>query len=241
MGNSPTPDPTSSPTPDPTNSPTPDLTNSPTADPTSPTYHYVVQGAYVSSPWSADDEDYYCERDDETTALYATSYHTQIATGCCSMDGSKGYRPDCNAHDVTYDEAEALCASHGYRLCTLDEMHSGLLTKGKGCSYDYAYNWVSDQCTMESTYSSSVRAPMFDGSFDGDRDWSDNTDWMKMDYSMMLSMKHLMMIMMGLVIFNMVLVVVLMLKWKRKRVHKVDFDRVDVMGDSEEEDFQKEE
>merc|ERR1712173_464972 len=97
---------------------------------------------------------------------------------------------------------------------------------------------MGDQCTMESTYSSSVRAPMFDGSFDGHRDWN---DWMKMDYSMMLSMKHLMMIMMGLVMFNMVLVVVLMLKWKRKRTHKVDFDRVDVVGDSEEEDFQKEE
>merc|ERR1712173_256812 len=104
--------------------------------------------------------------------------------------------------------------------------------------YDYAYNWVSNQCTMGSTYSSSVRAPMFDGSFDGDWDWS---DWMKMNYTMMLSMKHLMMIMMGLVIFNMVLVVVLMLKWKRKRVQKVDFDRVDVVGDSEVEDLQKEE
>jgi len=64
------------------------------------------------------------------------------------MDGSTGSRPDCNAHPATYEEAEVICDEAGYRLCTADEMLSGI-TEGKGCWYDAIYQWVSDPCTVD--------------------------------------------------------------------------------------------
>ena len=72
---------------------------------------------------------------------------TNIGVGCCSEDGTKGYRPNCNAHPATYDDAVAVCSDAGYRLCTLAEMMSGI-TEGKGCWYDGAYQWVSDSCDL---------------------------------------------------------------------------------------------
>ena len=67
------------------------------------------------------------------------------------MDGSAGARPDCNAHPMNYDEAVALCASYGYRLCTLEELFQDEITTQTGCEYSNGYNWVSDECDPYAT------------------------------------------------------------------------------------------
>ena len=71
---------------------------------------------------------------------------SHISVSCCELDGSDGVRPDCNAYSKTYDEAVQLCADHHYRLCTKSEIEAKI-TNGKGCQFDYRYNWVSDECT----------------------------------------------------------------------------------------------
>jgi len=133
-------------------------TDSPTSEPTEPTtYHYVVKGDRTSQWFAAGSPDYYCNQDTVTDALYDTDLRwdqlvpKSIAVSCCSIDGSTGYRPDCDAEPATYDEAYDLCSSFGYRLCTLNEMLN-LITMSKGCKYDHAYNWVSDACEAYSPH-----------------------------------------------------------------------------------------
>ena len=109
----------------------------------------MVQGDHTSSDWYGAEE-YYCNKDHVVEAAFETEQHVGIATGCCSMDGTTGYRPDCDMHSVTYDEALLFCESYGYRLCTLQEMYDRI-TDNMGCSYDLAYNWVSDPCEWEPT------------------------------------------------------------------------------------------
>merc|ERR1719295_2266972 len=112
--------------------------------------HYVAQGRTSWGGWGSH-PDYYCQEAESNQALYSSSLHgTNIGVGCCSDDGTKGYRPNCNAHPATYDDAVAVCNAAGYRLCTLDEMMSGI-TEGTGCGYDRAYQWVSDVCIMTPT------------------------------------------------------------------------------------------
>jgi len=112
------------------------------------TAHYVAQGRTSWPRWSSSDPDSYCQQDASNQALYSSPHHgTNIGVGCCSEDGTTGYRPDCNAHPATYDDAVAVCSAAGYRLCTLDEMMSGI-TQFKGCMYDGIYQWVSDSCDI---------------------------------------------------------------------------------------------
>ena len=111
--------------------------------------HYVAQGRTKWGGWSSSYPDYYCQANDNNQAQYSSSVHgTNIGVGCCSSDGTKGYRPNCNAHPATYADAVAVCSDAGYRLCTLDEMMSGI-TEGTGCWYDTAYQWVTDSCVLE--------------------------------------------------------------------------------------------
>jgi len=123
-----------------------------------PDAHLVVQGRISWGGWGAA-PDSYCQLDDDNQAAYDSSKHDRnIGVGCCSMDGTTGYRPDCNAHPATYQEAVDLCSStvkngERLRLCTLQEMLYGKsngrgITEGKGCWYDAAYQWVSDECDM---------------------------------------------------------------------------------------------
>jgi len=113
--------------------------------------HLVVQGRTSWGGWGSA-PDSYCQSDDDNQAAYDSSKHSRdIGVGCCSMDGTTGYRPDCNAHAATYHEAEALCADNNMRLCTEQEMLYGKsngkgITEGTGCWYDAAYQWVSDEC-----------------------------------------------------------------------------------------------
>ena len=73
------------------------------------------------------------------------SYGYDIAVSCCLEDGTDGERPDCDAYPKTYDEAVQICTDNGYRLCTKQELESGI-TVGEGCNFDYRYNWASDEC-----------------------------------------------------------------------------------------------
>jgi len=113
--------------------------------------HYVHQGRTSLSMWaSKSQKDYYCQSDSSNQAAYWSWWgRANIGVGCCYEDEAtgtvKGARPDCNAHPSTFAEAEAVCAAHCMRLCSLAEMKTGI-TAGKGCNYDNVYQWVSDSC-----------------------------------------------------------------------------------------------
>jgi hypothetical protein len=138
----------------------------PTTDPTTTTSsvsgaHYVAIGNTAHIGKMDGGVESYCQNDEDNQAAYFSTKHDyDIGVGCCSEDGSTGYRPDCNAHPATYQEAVDLCTANGHRLCTLQEMLSGK-TKGKGCWYDAAYNWVSDEC--QSTVSANAAAAVSGG------------------------------------------------------------------------------
>jgi len=57
-----------------------------------------------------------------------------------------------------------LCDSKNLRLCTEQEMLFGKngkgITEGKGCLFDNAYQWVSDECSI---VSGNMAAPMANG------------------------------------------------------------------------------
>lgn len=115
------------PTQSPTASPTISPSAAPTANPTgSETYHWIAGGASNKNLVSQ------CVAD--------TSFQ-DIVVSCCTLDGSSGVRPDCKAKSKTYEEAVQVCADHGHRLCTKDEME-GDLTKNKGCFFNRNHNWV---------------------------------------------------------------------------------------------------
>merc|ERR1712173_287026 len=82
-------------------------------------------------------------------------------------------RPDCNAHPATYQEAVDLCAQNGYRLCTEHEMLFGKsngkgITEGTGCWYDAAYQWVSDECDVETAAAAAASGSNKSGASDGE-------------------------------------------------------------------------
>jgi len=129
------------------------------------TAHYVAQGRTGWSGWGSS-PDFYCQSDDRDQAQFVSSRHGyDIGVGCCSHDGTTGARPDCTAHPATYDEAEAICSSAGYRLCTLQEMLSEV-TAGKGCWYNAAYQWVSDPCDLAAASVDDAAPNNADGSAD---------------------------------------------------------------------------
>jgi len=113
------------------------------------TAHYVVRGNPTKSSKFDGEVAFYCLDDEENQAAYYSKAHDyDIVVSCCSEDGSSTLRPSCNAHPATYQDAVDLCAANtGYRLCTLQEMLVGK-TIGDGCYYDWAYNWVSDECEL---------------------------------------------------------------------------------------------
>lgn len=116
--------------------------------------HWVVPGGqgYVGNDPSNEG---FCLEDTLNEGPIEAHFGKSIVVSCCLLDGSDGVRPDCSAYPRTYDEAVQVCESHGYRLCTKEEMIYGCgsydntcrgLTHGKGCSFNYALNWVSDSC-----------------------------------------------------------------------------------------------
>ena len=113
--------------------------------------HMIAPGGLSLEEWK--DHSHYphlqlCQNDKFNQApISSADSGFDIAATCCEMDGSFGVRPDCNAHPVTYHEAVHLCKSHGYRLCTLQELLCDEISLNGSCGYDYKYNWVSDVCT----------------------------------------------------------------------------------------------
>ena len=63
---------------------------------------------------------------------------------CCSDDGSTCETPgDCPAHNMPFDNAKQKCAQLGKRLCTKDQLLSGVCC-GTGGMCDYDAIWTSD-------------------------------------------------------------------------------------------------
>jgi len=63
---------------------------------------------------------------------------------CCSDDGSTCETPgDCPAHNMPFDNAKQKCAQLGKRLCTKDQLLSGVCC-GTGGMCDYDEIWTSD-------------------------------------------------------------------------------------------------
>jgi len=89
-----------------------------------------------------------CKSDSSTHSDHEASQgDDQIAVSCCTdSEGVREFSGETKCFQaVSYDEAVAKCSEHGYRLCTLKEMLNEK-TKGKGCSHNSRYNWVSDVC-----------------------------------------------------------------------------------------------
>jgi len=80
----------------------------------------------------------------ERAVVSAASGET-ASVRCCSMAGD-----DCDTQDLpggcqtdkTYEEAVAICAEHGGRLCSEAEINTGVCC-GSGCGYDGHQVWVS--------------------------------------------------------------------------------------------------
>ena len=112
--------------------------------------HLIAKGYNdANCGWDGTDPMYHCVNNLYSRTTYKTGYfEDDIAVRCCS--DSTGYSPDCSALAKNYNEAVAICASYGYRLCTYNEI-ADLVTKGTGCSFNCAYIWTSTQCSLQST------------------------------------------------------------------------------------------
>jgi len=140
--------------------------------------HYLARGKADTNKLPNDPEVvFYCENDEESEAAYASTRATiaainpyLIGVRCCNDDG-EGWSPAtvseslptaCSdedfEHAATFAEANQMCTDNGYRLCTLQEMLSGM-TEDTGCYYNHVYNWVSDACQLSSAASAAVSAP----------------------------------------------------------------------------------
>jgi hypothetical protein len=194
--------------------------------------HYVAQGR---TSWSwGDVPDHYCQSDEDNQAAYYSSNHDyDIGVGCCSDDGSSGYRPDCDAHPATYQEAFDLCNENGYRLCTVEESENGI-TEGTGCWYDATYQWTSDSCDMTS---SSAQDPQH-GILDwvkanvGGGDWQKTMDT---DAVVVLTAKDL--VILGLLAATLVLVTALIVSCIQRSRRRTNYAPVHFDIDSEQEKF----
>jgi len=112
-----------------------------------PSSHFVAPGNPSNGKWDGQPI-VECVEDSSVTASDGTAkFGNDIAVSCCS--DSAGAIRDISGCQMakSYAEAAAICEGAGseYRLCTLGEMLSGK-TKGKGCSHDARYNWVSNEC-----------------------------------------------------------------------------------------------
>merc|ERR1711933_191120 len=123
-----------------------------TSDPVSPS---PSNAPTVSSP--IDDSEYYvvcgrgtgCSGDDEAVADVSESHPVR----CCKDERTSVFKTnhcegvyaastlggECHKEE-TYDEAEAICAEYGGRLCTKDEL-SGGCTRASGCGIDGKLIW----------------------------------------------------------------------------------------------------
>ena len=129
-------------------------------DITSSGSHYIAAGRSTENYWDdiplfecmvdTSNQSWTVADSDSVCAQTPTGGTTDIGVSCCELDGSGGERDvnglDCHSA-TTYNEAVIYCENAGYRLCTMDEMLSGL-TAGTGCGFDCRYNWVSTECSV---------------------------------------------------------------------------------------------
>jgi len=114
-----------------------------------PPNHWIAAGNPASSKWT-NVQRAECKENSaiESTAVSSGAFDHHIAVSCCNTNGEyptdDQRKPSCDS-GKTYREAVKICADKNKRLCTLQEMFSQF-TQGTGCSFDYAYNWVSDYC-----------------------------------------------------------------------------------------------
>lgn len=195
--------------------------------------HFVAKGKASTTGWT-DQPDHYCQNDDDDQSTYVgLSWYYDIGVGCCSEDGTSGYRPDCDAHPATYQEAADVCNENGYRLCTVEEMENEI-TAGTGCWYDAQYLWTSDSCDMDS---SSAHAPQH-GIVDwvkaniGGGDWQRTADT---DAVVVLTAKDL--VILVLLATTLVLVTAVIVICIRRSGRRTKYAPVGVVSDSEAEKF----
>jgi len=194
--------------------------------------HYVARGNPIHTQFEGDVA-FYCQADSDNQAAYKSLNNDRfgqplafnIGVGCCSEDGSTGYRPSqCNVHPATYTEAETICAVAGYRLCTLQEMLVGK-TKGEGCNYDNVYQWVKDQCSLDD--SAQVSAPRI-GSVVGDDYDAANQESSFDDYIPMAVGAAI-----GVIVVGSVVAFVVISMKKRKTAQKEETEMANVVHVSE--------
>ena len=150
----PTPQPSPQPTPGPSPQPTPQPSPQPTPDPTKA----PITPAPSAAPTTAEPtkEMFYrgsdgCIRDGEVQVnqCWATTIPNPRAVSCCedTNEGVKCRRkPNGSCNTVsTFFEAEALCSVAGMRLCSIQELESGVCCNG-GCNFDARVNWTSSSC-----------------------------------------------------------------------------------------------
>jgi len=112
----------------------------------SATSHWIVDGNIDYTPSGYNDiTEPQCVNDTSNQGPISSYFGYDIAVGCCSVDGSTGIRPDCNAYPRTYGQAVQLCDDNGYRLCSKQELLQKIGSE-TGCSFDYAYLWSASEC-----------------------------------------------------------------------------------------------
>ncbi len=140
----PTPNPTFPPSKVPTSQPSPNPTPLP-SDPPTPVPTTAAPTRDVL--YRATDG---CLRSGETQVdiCYAPQIERGRAVNCCQGEESNGSlkceRPDCFVA-TSFFEATAKCESKGMRLCSFQELESGVCCD-KGCQFDFRVGWSTDIC-----------------------------------------------------------------------------------------------
>ncbi len=128
----PTPEPSPNPTPLPSNPPTPLPT---TAAPTRDVLYRASDGCLRSG-------------DTQVDICYAPVIERARTVNCCKGEESIGTlqcdRLDCFVA-TSFFEATSICESEGMRLCSMQELESGVCCN-KGCQFDFRVGWTSDIC-----------------------------------------------------------------------------------------------
>ena len=119
--------------------------------------HWIVDGCSseeVCGAFRADDGKIpHCRADHETQAPNAgttwvrDAFVASIGVQCCALDGLSAERPGGCVENVTFAEAEDVCASEGMRLCTKAEVLTDIGHSSKDCwDFDKLHVWTSTSC-----------------------------------------------------------------------------------------------
>lgn len=78
-------------------------------------WHWIAAGDGDVGEWGSYSADILslCQNDSSSQAAISAPqvFGHNIATSCCTVNGSSGVRPNCTAYPVTYDQAAAICQS----------------------------------------------------------------------------------------------------------------------------------